>query len=213
MIEEPPEDTHIILTTSNPDQLLPTLLSRTDIIKIPPASADEIESYLSKEFEISAGQAELLARMSGGSPGKASYLAQSDLATRRDRIFSYFERVIRNDDMTLLIGDLNRNYSGSAYTFGDIRLDFEIMESIVHDLFISSENQLDKYYINIDIKRKLRELDVPAIESLEIWKECCADVKKSCLINNVSVNSAMIFFYISCAKAIDNPARVRLKLP
>lgn len=213
MIEEPPDNTHIILTTANPDLLMPTLLSRTDIVKIPPAAAQDIEAYLRDEFDIPVKQSPYIAKMSGGSPGRASYLARGDLSSRRDKIFSLIERVINREDLARLIVDLNREYTGAAISFGDIQLDFDIMESIIHDLVLLSENQLDNHLINVDIKEELKELDIPDIESLEIWKECCSEIRKACLVNNVSVNSAMIFFYISCRNALDNPARVRMKLP
>jgi DNA polymerase-3 subunit delta' len=212
MVEEPPDDTHIILTTANPDRLMPTLLSRTDIVKIAPAENTDIGDYLVKSMGLPENQVPYIARMSGGSPGRAIYLAQCDLADRRNKIFSFFEKTLQRDRLTELIGDLNYTYSGS-YSFGEIRTDFEIMESIIHDLYLLNENQLDNHLVNVDIVEKLRGLNTPEIESLEVWKECCSEIRKACLINNVSVNSAMIFFYISCAKAIENPARVRLKLP
>ena len=213
VVEEPPDNTHIILSTANPDQLMPTLLSRTDIVKIPPAKIEDIEEYLIKKLEVPENQAAYLARMSNGSPGRALYLAQCDLVSRRDTIFSFFEKVLTRKNLSQLIEEINRVYTGGAYPFGEMRLDFEIMESIIHDLYLLNENQLDNHFINVDIKEKLRELKVPEIESLEIWKGCCGEVRKACLVNNVSVNSAMIFFYISCADSIDNPVRVRLKLP
>lgn len=213
VVEEPPDNTHIILTTANPDQLMPTLLSRTDIVKVPPAEISDMEKYLIKKSEVPENQASYLARMSGGSPGRAIYLAQCDLPGRRDIIYSFFEKLLARGKLSELVEEIGREYGGGAYSVGDIRLDFEIMESIIHDLYLLNENQLDNHFINVDIKDKLGKWEIPDIESLEIWKGCCSEVRKACLVNNVSVNSAMIFFYISCADSIDNPVRVRMKLP
>jgi len=213
VVEEPPDDTHIILSTANPDQLMPTLLSRTDIIKVPPARTEDLEKYLHKNLNLPENQSAYLARMSKGSPGLALYLSQCDLLSRRDKIFSFFEKTLTHKNLSGLIEEVNHEYTGVSYSFSEIKLDFEIMESIVHDLYLLNKNQLDNHLVNVDIKGKLKELKVPEIESLDVWKGYCSEVRRACLVNNVSVNSAMVFFYISCANAVDNPVRARLKLP
>ncbi len=51
-VEEPPVNTHVILTTSRPDLLMPTLLSRAHMIKVPPAPPDRLEEYLSDSHRL-----------------------------------------------------------------------------------------------------------------------------------------------------------------
>jgi len=213
VVEEPPENTHIILTTANPDQLMPTLLSRTSNIKIPPADISDIASLLSGEMELPREDVSYIARMSKGSPGLALYLSQYDLSKRRDLIFSFFEKAINAKNLPLLVEEVNLEYSGSQFRYNEILVDFEIMESIIHDLYIITENQLDNHIINVDITGKLRDLKIPEMESLDVWKGYCGELRKACLVNNVSVNSAMVFFYISCVRALENPIMTRMKLP
>ncbi len=213
VVEEPPSDTHIVLTTSNPGQLPPTLLSRTNIITVPPAPTGTLSEYLCEKLEIDKNEAEFLARMSKGSRGKAFYFHQSDLTGRRNKILTFFDRLIRRDDLSLLIENISLEYVDSRFRVNDIRLDFEIMESIIHDLYMLSENQLENHLVNVDIAGELKALKCPAIETLDIWKGYCGETKKACLVNNVAVSSAMLFFYISCDKAIDNPVTINLRLP
>jgi DNA polymerase III delta prime subunit len=213
VVEEPPENTHIILTTANPDQLMPTLLSRTSVIKVPPAPVEDIEERLSAIPELGENEVRYIARMSKGSPGLALYLSQFDLAERRDLIFSFFEKILRPNGLSTLVEDVSLEYSGGQYRYNEILMDFEIMESIIHDLYIAGENQLENHLINVDITGKLRDLKAPAMESLDVWKGYCGEIRKACLVNNVSVNSAMVFFYISCAGALNNPVMTDLKLP
>jgi hypothetical protein len=54
------------MTTSRPDTLYPTLLSRASIIKIPPAPIDEIENYIREKTELNDSEASFVARISGG---------------------------------------------------------------------------------------------------------------------------------------------------
>jgi DNA polymerase III subunit delta' len=50
ILEEPPEKTLFILVSSNQDQILKTILSRTQIVKIPAIEEDELKSRLLSEF-------------------------------------------------------------------------------------------------------------------------------------------------------------------
>ncbi|MEE9554374.1 MAG: hypothetical protein V3W18_08770 [candidate division Zixibacteria bacterium] len=212
-VEEPPENTHLILTTSRPDLLLPTLLSRTHIVKIPPASTDELKPYLVDRLEINDKEASFLAGISGGSPGEAVYLYYSDIVERRERIVEFFSVLCEGKEINRLIDNVNRVYSIKRPSYEEIRLDFEIMESLIHDLYMIGQNGLDKYLLNVDIKGELTKMGRPEPEALDLWKECCAETKKACLINNVAVGTAMPFFYISCAKAMVNPAGQNFTLP
>jgi DNA polymerase-3 subunit delta' len=213
VVEEPPENTHIILTTANPDQLMPTLLSRTSVIKVPPADIEDIESRLAEDMGIPKNDVRYIARMSKGSPGLALYLSQYDLVKRRDLIFSFFERLLQPDKLSSLVEEISLEYSAGQYRYNEILLDFEIMESIIHDLYLAGQNQLDNHFINVDITGELKKLKVPDMESLDVWKGYCSEIRKACLVNNVSVSSAMVFFYISCAGALENPVMTDLKLP
>jgi len=53
-LEEPPEKTVILLTANNLDDILPTILSRTQIIDVPRIEQNEIEEFLQKNFEFSS---------------------------------------------------------------------------------------------------------------------------------------------------------------
>ncbi|TKC04878.1 DNA polymerase III subunit [Pedobacter frigoris] len=57
IIEEPPANTLFILVANNQEQILSTLLSRTQIVKIPKLSHATVESYLMDEFGLSENQA------------------------------------------------------------------------------------------------------------------------------------------------------------
>lgn len=58
IIEEPPEKTLFILVAQNQEQILPTILSRTQLIKIPKLRTEEIEDYLVNEAQLSQARAE-----------------------------------------------------------------------------------------------------------------------------------------------------------
>ena len=113
----------------------------------------------------------------------------------------------------MLVEEVSLEYSSTQFRYNEILVDFEIMESIIHDLYLIAENQLDNHIINVDITGKLGDLKIPDMESLDVWKGYCGELRKACLVNNVSVNSAMVFFYISCVRALENPVMTKMKLP
>ncbi|CAN5855625.1 DNA polymerase III subunit delta' [soil metagenome] len=66
LIEEPPPDTLFILVAENDSLILPTILSRTQLIKIPQLSALDIESALELRQGISSQKAQQVAAISSG---------------------------------------------------------------------------------------------------------------------------------------------------
>ena len=76
MLEEPPEGVSFLLGATSRFSVLPTVLSRVEKIEIPPFSDEQIASYLLRAVpSLSASDAELCAKSSGGIPGKAAELA------------------------------------------------------------------------------------------------------------------------------------------
>jgi DNA polymerase-3 subunit delta' len=57
IIEEPPANTLFILVAQNQDQILNTILSRTQIVKIPKLADSDIENYLVDHSQLSTNQA------------------------------------------------------------------------------------------------------------------------------------------------------------
>jgi DNA polymerase-3 subunit delta' len=64
LIEEPPPDTLFILVTENEAQILPTILSRVQIIRLPRPSIPEIQEALIERAGVSPDQARQLAAVS-----------------------------------------------------------------------------------------------------------------------------------------------------
>ena len=70
-LEEPPSTSHLIMLTSRPAQLLPTIRSRCQVVRFAPLAPQEIESHLIKGKEVSPADARLLAFVARGSIGRA----------------------------------------------------------------------------------------------------------------------------------------------
>jgi DNA polymerase-3 subunit delta' len=67
ILEEPPEQTLFILVSHRPDLLLPTILSRTQVIKFPAYTQAEIAAWVSEKFQLPDDTSQGIAMLSEGS--------------------------------------------------------------------------------------------------------------------------------------------------
>jgi DNA polymerase-3 subunit delta' len=112
-LEEAPSYAVLILTADNPEQLLPTIVSRCEVLRLRPLKIDEVRQALEeKGFE--SQQSKWIAHMSGGRYGYARQLIGSEtlLLEREERLddlqrlisasrvekFAYAEKVSKNKD-------------------------------------------------------------------------------------------------------------------
>ena len=66
LIEEPPPDTIFILVAENESMVLPTIVSRTQLVRVPPVSELAIEDQLMLKGKLGKDQARQIALVSGG---------------------------------------------------------------------------------------------------------------------------------------------------
>jgi DNA polymerase III subunit delta' len=104
MIEEPPERTLFLLVSEESDKIIPTILSRCQLVKIPSFRPEDIISYLTERFGILRGRAEDISRVAGGNIVRASELCQSeDTSTRNlDRFKSLMRFAWKRDIISLV---------------------------------------------------------------------------------------------------------------
>ncbi|TCJ13979.1 hypothetical protein EPD60_08160 [Flaviaesturariibacter flavus] len=76
LIEEPPADTLFLLVAENEGAILNTILSRTQLIKVPALEPADIEAALVARARVDANTARTLANASGGSYREALHLLQ-----------------------------------------------------------------------------------------------------------------------------------------
>lgn len=78
VLEEPPDDVALILLTSAPDSVLPTVRSRCQTLAFRPLPASDVARILREERGVGDEQAETLARLSRGCVGWALAAAQDE---------------------------------------------------------------------------------------------------------------------------------------
>jgi DNA polymerase-3 subunit delta' len=91
--EEPTLDSLIILISSSPEMLLPTIVSRCQLLYFQPMSNQEIASYLCTECRINSMDAERIAQLARGSIGKALQLLKPDAELFRKSVLEILSRI------------------------------------------------------------------------------------------------------------------------
>lgn len=84
-LEEPPPNVVLLLTSAEPEQLLPTVISRCQMVPLHPLAPDEIARALVERWEAPPEEARTLASLAGGRLGWAvEALRKPELRERRD---------------------------------------------------------------------------------------------------------------------------------
>jgi DNA polymerase-3 subunit delta' len=102
ILEEPPEDTVLILTTSRVNSLLPTIVGRCQLLKFDPLTEEEILGYLeSAHPELNAKDAKFFAALSQGSITNCREIMTQDYMDLRERVINFIASTITKRHLIL----------------------------------------------------------------------------------------------------------------
>ncbi len=124
-LEEPPGESVLILVTSNPSALLPTIVSRCQPIPFLPIPKDELESAIVEKWGVGKEEAHLVASLSCGSLGFARRLLDRENLSRRKTFLN-------------LLADIPRR------SFHEIRAAAQAVEEELRQLAASLRQKEDK---------------------------------------------------------------------
>ena len=97
-LEEPPSYINIILISHNSNNLIPTILSRCEIVKFTPIESEKIVNLLTNKYGKTEEEAHFIANFTKGSIGKAIALCQSDsFFEKRDEIIQIVGSILQGD--------------------------------------------------------------------------------------------------------------------
>jgi len=154
VLEEPPPTSHLILLTSQPAMLLPTIRSRCQSVRFSPIMASDIEEYLIRNKLASASDARLQARLARGSIGRA---LKEDTRTLTDQRAAMLKvvKALGVDRLQLLHSaeELNEARYKDEY---EARLD--ILETLFRDTLALSLGASEAQIINADLLTELRAI-------------------------------------------------------
>ena len=208
VLEEPPKTSHLILITARPAMLLPTILSRCQMIRFSPLTPDEIETHLVKNKLVDAKTARLRARAAGGSMGRA---LSGDLVTftsqRKAMLKVLNALTISNDRAELLRSAEQLNEAQYKEEFEE-RLD--VLETLIRDAWMLSLGVEPSQLVNEDLSAELMEIS-KNIDSSRAgdWILQIEDLREQLIVNvNRKITTDALFLVM----AGDVPATKRPKV-
>jgi DNA polymerase-3 subunit delta' len=96
LIEEPPDNTIFLLVAASEENILPTILSRCQFIKVPRLSKEAIEQALISKGKIEPEKAAQIASMSDGNYREALHLLQHSDADFLTQIREWLNAILKN---------------------------------------------------------------------------------------------------------------------
>jgi DNA polymerase-3 subunit delta' len=146
LLEEPPDDTMIIITTSRIHALLPTIRSRCEEIRFSPLPMQELRSVLVEELDIKRDTADQLSRNSEGSLGRAVRMWKEEEKDGWNDAWDIFQLASIGSEEErfeyILVGPLQRDRER-------IRNALEILVSLLRDLIVVELGLSEEELINI----------------------------------------------------------------
>jgi len=146
-LEEPTEKTIIILVADSTESILPTIISRTQLINCGSLRDEDIEMGLTHEFEIAPELAENIARVSNGNYHQARLLAQDNASTSEYLgIFKSWMRSCVKHDMPealSIVEEISKFSKDRQQNFIEFCLEF-LHKSILYSYIGAESSRFDK---------------------------------------------------------------------
>lgn len=127
-LEEPTENTIIIMTAVSLTDMLPTILSRCQKIEFFRINPDKIELYLIVRFAVEPVKAKLISRIANGNLQKAIQLALDETYDTVDITSSFFQIVYTKDDLNFFnwLDELLTRYTKNTTALNEVISSFII---------------------------------------------------------------------------------------
>jgi DNA polymerase-3 subunit delta' len=207
VLEEPPPTSHLILITSQPAMLLPTIRSRCQVVRFAPLTADEIEEYLMRNENVPAKEAALRARVARGSIGRAVTSDVSTLTGQRSAMLEVLKALALTGDRLQLLRsaeELNEARYKDEY---ETRLD--ILETLIRDALALAVGIPETRIINEDLLTQLRAISKKVSSSQAAqWIAQIEELREQ-LIVNINRKAATDSLFLSMA-SVANARATRL---
>lgn len=147
LLEEPSDNVLFILTASKTDQLLPTIVSRCQNIRLQPVSKDEIAEGLVRFDGVSEADADFLSRMSDGNYSLTRFFDADTLQKTRNEAIDFLRHSYVQDVPALL--KRIKEWDRTLNTENQIALS-NALEQILRDILVYREARKDELVVNID---------------------------------------------------------------
>lgn len=188
-LEEPNENTHIILITSQKDSILDTILSRTQLFYLHTPTIEEISSGLISKFKIEPSRAQVIAALSNGSISSALEQLEKEFVDLRSELVDILRVALRKKNYRIelieRIDKLIKENDSREIISALLLLEFWFRDA----LYYSKSKELLKI-INLDMKEVIERF-VSNITNYD-YNEAIKLIEKSINLIKKNVNIQLI---------------------
>ena len=185
ILEEPPSFSHLILITTNPYLILPTIKSRCQILSFSPISKEEIEKILvEKGYE--KEQAQLISLLVRGNLERALSLEWEDVQERRKEAWEQFISLLHKKDISRIVGSLTSTKKHIQRE--ELEELFEFFSSFCRDFILTKEKGDERFLLNPDLRHTIEREErlcslTQLMESLEQIDYAIYALRKNANVN------------------------------
>ncbi|HKR61608.1 MAG TPA: DNA polymerase III subunit delta' C-terminal domain-containing protein [Pyrinomonadaceae bacterium] len=181
-LEEPTPTAHLILITSRPAMLLPTIRSRCQQIRFSPLTTAEIEGYLLDHELAAPADAKLRARCAAGSIGRALSDDLEGYKERREAMLGVLKAVAVTGDRTRLLRAAE-GLNDARYK-DDYETNLELLETLIRDALLVAVGGAETQIVNLDILPQLKEIARGTdAKRATIWITQIEELREQLLVN------------------------------
>ena len=205
-LEEPPVDSLLILTTSNLSALLPTVISRCQLLRFNRIPDRELAIQLKKRSGLDPQTAAYYARISKGSLGQAVSLAKGETTEIRSLGMEFLSLITKQKPLEVVdfVDGTTKAYGRESI----VEL-FEFITSLMRDMYVLTELREKDELINSDLSDRIEKLaqSFKDRSTIEQSIELCEETKRDCQ-SNVNLRLALLSFYIKLKQVLKRRVRV-----
>ncbi len=175
-LEEPPQYVIILMTVTNSYSLLPTIISRCQVVKFAHLEQKKIIDLLINRYQKSEDEATIISSFSNGIVGKAINIAEShEFKDIREETITIIDEILNSDKVRLFT--LREFFNNQKEGIEGI---LDLMVTWFRDVLILKELDNQQFIINIDKKPLLSS------HSMQLTKKKIYEIIE--IINNTKMN-------------------------
>jgi DNA polymerase-3 subunit delta' len=190
-LEEPPLDSNLILTTTDMNRLLPTVVSRCQQIRFGRIPSHLIERRLKENYQIPEGKASFYARISDGSLGRALDFIQGEKEDVRQDAMAMLRMSVEGSTAEIIhqIDELQSEWDRNS-----ILEMFGFLISLFRDIYLSLDISGKKQMVNPDLASEVVKLSekFKRQNKVEEAVKLIYEIRSDCKTKNVNLKLALL---------------------
>ena len=188
LIEEPPDNTLFIFVAEEEEAILPTILSRTQLIKIPSLPDEEVSKALEELYGTEPQKAAQIAGISEGNFREALQLLQNPDEDLQGQIREWLNIIVKNNVGSQLkwIEEINKIGREKQKTF--LKYFIHLLQQAIRSNFLDGENLKTIPEKDLDFSMRLNK-----ICSLEAQEAMVTELEKAVYYIERNAHAKMLF--------------------